>query len=248
MDRPTLAYFRDPPLDGATNMARDEHLLHSPIRRPASLRIYQWTPPTLSLGYFQQYGDIATLPEPLRGLSVVRRATGGGAILHDREITYALILDDSISAARRGPAELYRAVHECWREVLAGDGIATELAPENFPLPTPRTGPFFCFEKPGRTDLLIRGRKVLGSAQRRIPGRVMQHGSLILGRGAVAQPGADLGDPPSNVVDRWIGAFAAALADSFGLTLVPATWRADELADVAARSAVHASDEWLRRR
>lgn len=248
MTNARLSYFRDPPLDGAENMARDEHLLHSPTRGPACLRIYQWSPPTLSLGYFQSYAEIERLPVEVRALDVVRRATGGGAILHDREITYSLVLDDSLPAARRGPAELYRLVHECWRDVLAEDGIKSELAPDDFPLPTPRTGPFFCFAKPGRTDLLVGGLKVLGSAQRRIPGRVMQHGSLILGRGIGAHPGAHLNDPDPETVDRWIESFVALLARSLSTERANASWSAAELRDIAQRRIIHLSDEWRMRR
>ncbi len=117
-----LHVFRDGAHDGPTNMARDEHLLYSNAFRPASLRIYGWSPPTISLGYFQSIAEVGKLPEDVRSLAVVRRTTGGGAILHDREITYCLVVDDSIPIARRAPAELYRVVHECWRKVLAADG------------------------------------------------------------------------------------------------------------------------------
>src|SRR5262245_54465723 len=111
-----LHLFRDPPLDGPTNMARDEALLYSDAARPAALRLYGWTPPTISLGYFQASEEVRSLPAEVRGLAVVRRPTGGGAILHDREVTYCLILTDDHALARRAPADLYRVVHECWRD------------------------------------------------------------------------------------------------------------------------------------
>lgn len=245
----SLFVFRDPPLDGPTNMARDEHLLYAEDLHPAALRIYFWSPPTLSLGYFQRYEAIAALPEELRRLAVVRRTTGGGAILHDREITYCLVADDSVEVARRAPAELYRAVHACWQRVLAADGHASDLAPEDYPLPTPRSGPFFCFEKPGRTDLIAADRKkLLGSAQRRIPGRVLQHGSLMLAQRFASHPGAELGDPPPDVIDRWIDAFIDELADSLGLTPMPLDWSPSRLADVDDRRRRYASGEWLRLR
>src|SRR5512143_2318320 len=160
-----LHVYRDPALDGPTNMARDEHLLHSAAVQPAAVRIYAWDPPTISLGYFQRFGEVARQPAEIRALALVRRLTGGGAILHDREITYCLVVDDSLPVARQSPIALYRLVHECWRRVLSGgeaDGAADdakvalrprpptaaaevrrcELAPEHFPMPTPRTGPF----------------------------------------------------------------------------------------------------------
>lgn len=247
---PTLHVFRDPALDGPTNMARDEHLLYSETARPAALRIYAWDPPTISLGYFQRLADVQSLPPEIRNLAVVRRATGGGAILHDRELTYCLVVDDSIEISRRAPAALYALVHEIWRQILqksrdshALDGYAARdavdreirLAPDEYPLPTPRTGPFFCFQKPGRTDLLIGADKVLGSAQRRIPGRVLQHGSLILGRRFDAHPGAHLSDPPPDRVAGWIDEFVASLAERLQLSALAAEWTAPALEDVARR-------------
>lgn len=248
MSHAALHYFRDEPLEGPENMGRDEALLYAP-GVTAALRIYGWTPATLSLGYFQRYADVEALPAPLRRLPVVRRTTGGGAILHDREITYCIVLDDSTPVARQAPAALYSLAHQLWAKVLNDEGRATRLAPEDAPFPSPRSGPFFCFEKPGRTDLLLEGGKVLGSAQRRIPGRVLQHGSLILGRDAsAAQPGADLGDPAKEEVQRWIARFASSLATALELELRPAQWTEALLEDAARRRVRYASDEWMFRR
>jgi len=243
----TLNVLRDPALDGPTNMARDEHLLYSERLRPAAVRIYAWSPPTISLGYFQRYDELASLAPDLRALAAVRRPTGGGAILHDREVTYCLVIDDSVPAAHRAPAKLYRLVHECWRDALATDGPQTELAPDSFPFPAPRGGPFFCFEEPGRTDLIANGAKLLGSAQRRIPGRVLQHGSLLLGQRFVGHPGANLGEPPIEKVERWIEAFLTRLATALSLELCPTAWSAAELADAEHRRARYNSEAWTRR-
>jgi lipoate-protein ligase A len=245
---PLLYLLRDPPLDGPTNMARDEHLLYSGRLRPAALRLYAWTPPTISLGYFQRYADLANLPEDVRGLAVVRRTTGGGAILHDREVTYCLVADDSLPVARQAPDALYRLVHECWQAAVGSTGPQVELAPDHFPMPTPRTGPFFCFQKPGRTDLIIAGQKLLGSAQRRIPGRVLQHGSLLLGQRFRSHPGANLGEPPSATVAAWTQDFVVRLAAGLHLTPAEATWATEELTDVRVRREKYAGNEWTQRR
>lgn len=243
-----LYILRDPPLDGPTNMARDEHLLYSERLRPAVLRIYAWSPPTISLGYFQRFEEIAALPEDVRSLAVVRRTTGGGAILHDREVTYCLVLDESVPLARQAPVALYEVVHECWRDALAREGPRTELAPDHYPMPTPRSGPFFCFEKPGRTDLIVGEEKLLGSAQRRVSGRVLQHGSLLLGQRFAAHPGVDLGQPAASVVAEWIDEFAQRLAARLSLDGHAAEWMSDEVADAATRRQLYAGDEWTRRR
>jgi len=229
-------------------MARDEHLLYSERLRSAAVRIYGWSPPTISLGYFQRHDELAQLPPDLRELAVVRRTTGGGAILHDREVTYCLVIEDRLPAARRAPANLYRLVHESWRDAIAAEGPKAALAPDSFPFPAPRGGPFFCFEKPGRTDLIVGGAKLLGSAQRRIPGRVLQHGSLLLGRRFAAHPGANLGEPPAEKVEHLIEAFLTCLAAALSLEARPTTWLAAELADVEQRRARYNSESWTRRR
>lgn len=229
-------------------MARDESLLYASDLAPAALRIYRWSPPTLSLGYFQSMGEIAQLPAAYHALPVVRRLTGGGAILHDQEITYCLVLSDSVEAARRPPAELYRRVHICWRDAIAADGVVCALAPEEFPLPSPRSGPFFCFAKPGRTDLLLDSRKVLGSAQRRIPGRVMQHGSLILAPGVAEQGGTHLSNPPASVVELWVDRFVERLCAALELGPRAAEWSAARRADSESRRGRYASDDFRRLR
>jgi lipoate-protein ligase A len=243
-----LHVLHDGPLDGPTNMARDEHLLHSDAYRPAVLRLYAWDPPTISLGYFQRHEDVARLPADVRDLAVVRRTTGGGAILHDREVTYCLVVDDSLPIAAQAPTALYTLAHECWQAALAGEGPQPDMAPESYPLPTPRSGPFFCFEKPGQTDLMIAGDKLLGSAQRRIPGRVLQHGSLLLGQRFRSHPGADLGDPPPERVAVWTDAFVQCVAAALDLTVQAATWAGAPQDDIEERRARYASNAWTRKR
>ncbi len=163
-------------------------------------------------------------------------------------MTYCLVVDDSLPVAREDPIALYKLVHECWRAVLAESGPQSVMAPDSYPMPSPRDGPFFCFEKPGRTDLIVDERKLLGSAQRRIPGRVMQHGSLLLGQRYAAHPGADLGEPPADICERWIDAFIARIAAALALAPVPATWTNSSLSDVAERRQRYAGDEWTRKR
>ena len=242
-----LHVFRDPALDGPTNMARDEHLLYSEELRPAAVRVYAWSPPTISLGCFQRFARVAELPEQVRELAVVRRPTGGGAILHDREVTYCLVIDDTLPIARRAPVELYRLVHTFWREALEQSGIHSEPAPEHYPFPSPRNGPFFCFQEPGRMDLIVGREKLLGSAQRRIAGRVLQHGSLLLGRRFAAHPGADLGEPEAERVAGWVEGFLKRLARGLGLERRDAVWTFGHAEDLENRRQHYASDAWTRR-
>ncbi|MCA9244368.1 MAG: lipoate--protein ligase family protein [Phycisphaerales bacterium] len=243
-----LACYYDAACDGPSNMARDECLLYDEGVAPAALRLYAWEPATLSLGYFQRIGDLSAQPAEIRALPVVRRTTGGGAILHDREITYALIVDQSLPIGRVGPTGLYELAHQCWAQTLRAHGVDSDTAPDDAPLPSPRGGPFFCFEKPGRTDLSLAGRKLLGSSQRRIPGRVLQHGSLMLGQRFSAHPGAQLSDVADVDVDAWRRDFAARIADALQLALTPRVWTSRQLADVDVRRARYASPEWTAKR
>lgn len=116
---PLLTLLVDPPQDGLTNMAMDEALLSLAAvgQLGPTLRFYGWSPATLSLGYFQRRADRAQ-HAPSAGCAMVRRASGGGAILHDRELTYSLVLPAGHSLAAQ-PKPLYRAVHQSLVDLLA---------------------------------------------------------------------------------------------------------------------------------
>jgi lipoate-protein ligase A len=239
----------DPPQDGAWNMAVDDLLLESAAESGIpSLRFYGWAEPTLSLGYFQAYADRFT-HQASRQSALIRRSSGGGAILHDRELTYSLAMPWRQGLAGDS-AWLYTAAHEALIETLAGLGIA---AVQSGPAPTPpdREQPFLCFLRRSPVDVLVGGSKVCGSAQRRRRGAILQHGSLILGRSPAAPelPGlADLG-PVCVTTERLISAWSQALSFRLGLQFVDAP---PEPAVVAsARSlalAKYKSPQWTQRR
>ena len=178
-----LRWISDEPADGPANMARDEAILLavSEGRAPPTMRFYRWSQPTISLGYFQSYADFAALPHPAGGLPVVRRLTGGGAILHDLELTYSLMLPlNHPLLPACGAGALYDVVHDAFARFLTGLGIHVTKG-AGTPGAASHRGPFFCFERHNRFDLLLGDRKLMGSAQRRLPTAVLQHGSLILG-------------------------------------------------------------------
>ncbi|MEX0612503.1 MAG: hypothetical protein WD229_10320, partial [Pirellulales bacterium] len=107
----------DSPGPGPWNMGVDEALVLDAVEQSVvTLRFYQWSEPTLSLGYFQRYED-RNQHEPSRGCAIVRRQTGGGAILHDRELTYSLSLPASHSLAAQAQ-NLYAAVHDAFIATL----------------------------------------------------------------------------------------------------------------------------------
>ena len=129
--------LRHAPTGGAWNMAVDEMLLEQAEGRAAAcLRFYRWSEPTLSLGYFQTYADRRQHGPSLR-CAAVRRLTGGGAILHDAELTYSIVLPSSHPLAARRD-ELYRAVHGCLIEALGQLGIAARLCEVEEKIDDPR--------------------------------------------------------------------------------------------------------------
>ncbi len=168
------------------SMALDEALLESAVRtdqevRPtAALRIYQWARPTLSLGYFQRAAERDS-HAPSRECDLVRRPSGGGAILHHHELTYALILPEQI--AHRQPAEQwYFDVHDALIESIAQlTGVKAKLCENPAQLPASEQA-FLCFQRRSTGDVLLGEHKIAGSAQRRRRGAILQHGSVLLAR------------------------------------------------------------------
>ncbi|MCC9644293.1 lipoate--protein ligase family protein [Rhodopirellula sp. JC740] len=183
----------------AENMATDEALLQSVAAgAPPTLRYYGWSRPTLSLGYFQSLSEAeawaatnqVTLGES-GNVDLVRRSTGGGAILHHQELTLSLTLPEN--TADTGAREAtYRAVHTAIAEELHAMGVVAKpyrtlgrnqvsRPTDDSPLESKRrpSEPFLCFQRRTDEDLIVSGYKVLGSAQRRTKGALLQHGSLL---------------------------------------------------------------------
>jgi lipoate-protein ligase A len=198
----------DPPDDGAWNMALDEALLESAKSEGrASLRFYSWREPTLSLGYFQAHADrIGHVAST--GCRMARRASGGGAILHDAEITYSIALPQSHPAAA-GADTLYGALHRSLIEVLAQFGVKAALA-EVASAPRTAPEPFLCFQRRTNGDVLVGPNKVAGSAQRRHQRAVLQHGSVLVRRSAYAPELPGICDLTADRIDidslrtRWL--------------------------------------------
>ena len=165
-----------PPLDGATNMAIDEALLERARATGEHVgRIYTWCRPTLSLGRNQ---TAAGLYDEARaaalGIDIVRRPTGGRAVLHHRELTYAVagpVSDETLRAA-------YERVTRLLTHALRALGAAVRQAEPAGRAPAPTLAP--CFELPTRDELVLDGRKLVGSAQWREDGAFVQHGSILI--------------------------------------------------------------------
>jgi lipoate-protein ligase A len=204
----------DPPARGDWNMGVDEALLIEAAEFDAiSLRLYQWSEPTLSLGYFQRYDD-RRQHAPSSNCAIVRRQTGGGAILHDHELTYSLTLPTRHPLARQSQ-QLYATVHTAFIAAVApliakGDRSCTLAIRDQESGSPPHPEPFLCFERRAPGDVVLQqpnapavrhtgstqpqsGWKVLGSAQRRHRGALLQHGSLLMKKSDAAPelPGLD---------------------------------------------------------
>ena len=168
--------------DGPWNMALDETLLEIAANSPkiALVRTYEWSEPTLSLGYFQSIASVRDNPR-WRGRPLVRRPTGGGALWHDREITYAVAIPATHRLARPSTA-LYETIHEAIAVELRRFGVAAGRRGVARTRDRPTADrPFLCFQDRDDADVVVGAIKLVGSAQRRRAGAVLQHGSILLG-------------------------------------------------------------------
>ncbi len=238
----------DGPHDGPTNMARDEALLEcvGAGLSPPTLRLYRWEPPTISLGYFQPYAAYEALDPPAGQLPVVRRQTGGGAILHDRELTYALVLPIGHRLAR-GATRLYEVVHDAIIHALADAGMATWRGCRGDDS-TPARGPFFCFARRHCLDVLAGKEKLAGSAQRRTRQAVLQHGSIVFERRYNQQPAAAIREHINLDGDRFVELWTRSLAALGDLLFEPGHCSTDELCLADTLHAKYAGPAWTRRR
>ncbi|UCE62284.1 MAG: hypothetical protein JSU63_11335 [Phycisphaerales bacterium] len=243
-----IRILQDPPLDGPTNMARDEALLKSVGEgaSPATLRLYQWDPPTISLGYFQHYADYEALDPPASRLAVVRRTTGGGAILHDLELTYSLTLPVSHPLLSNGADWLYGLAHDAIVACLTELGAQTARAGRSDDSGAAR-GPFFCFHRRHAFDLLLGSEKIAGSAQRRTAHAILQHGSIILGNRYEQQSTATVSVPFDRAVRRLRAILASHLATLSGEEFQSGEWERPEVTAADSLTAKYVGEEWTRR-
>lgn len=178
---------------GADNMARDVELLEAVIagRQPPTLRLYGWNPPCLSLGRHQDDRAVDRAFCEREGIDVVRRPTGGRAVLHHLELTYAV-------ASPLGAGPVPKPLQEAYRRLCSGLvaavrslGIPAELTggEVNLTLPGPRSA-VPCFEAPAGGEVVVHGRKLIGSSMRARQGCVLQHGAILLDWDGRLQAGA----------------------------------------------------------
>lgn len=260
----TLPVWWDGPADGPTNMAADECLgAEAAARGGLVVRVYGWTTTTVSLGGFQRIAEARAEPA-ITGAALVRRPSGGGAIVHGSDLTYAAAVPRDHPLGGR-PQALYTAFHAALVDVLAELGIVAGLCPAAAAAAAPGgADAFFCFDRRAEGDVVVAApaagpaaAKILGSAQRRLATAVVQHGSLLLraagGVGPAARhPGlcelhpAASGVPVRDLADRWLDRLARGLGSR--AVWEPAEFRVGREARISCLADTFAAPRWLARR
>ncbi len=179
-----LRIIIDKPRPAAFNMAADLYLLSlcTPASEIVYLRFYSWDVPTITLGYTQKPEeslDKKALGKD--GVSWIRRPTGGRAVLHNQDITYSCVFAKSVSEMGSDIAETYHLISQCLINGLKQSGI--NCTPHSFVIDAheiKREIKLPCFLAPNRSEIMVKGRKLIGSAQKRAAEAVLQHGSIPL--------------------------------------------------------------------
>ena len=180
---------------GFANMAIDEAIMiaHREGLVPPTIRFYQWSPPAVSLGYFQDLKkeiDVDVCKN--LGIDIVRRPTGGKAVLHDKELTYSFIIKENHPLVNDSILETYKKISGGIIRGLSYLGITAELVPLREKLKNSSSGneikskishsdiKSICFSVPSQYEVQVEGKKIVGSAQVRKREIVLQHGSLLI--------------------------------------------------------------------
>lgn len=248
-----------PPASGAANMALDEALMaRSRADGEVHVRVYGWSEPTLSFGRHQSARGRYDLRRAAElGVRFVRRPTGGRAVLHHREITYCVAAPVGALGSLR---ESYGRINRLLVDALRRLGVVAEEAGAAGPAPRPGVAP--CFEEPVAGEIVAAGRKLVGSAQWRDRGALLQHGSILVDDDQ-ALAGELLLSPPlaapspatlTSLLGRApsAGDFAAALGEA--VACIERQRAAPMELDLSLASAAHAltaqyeSDAWTWRR
>jgi len=253
---------------GSWNMAADEALVSSVDagRSAPVLRLYRWRPPCLSLGFAQPF-EAADAPFcAAHGVDVVRRPTGGRAVLHHLELTYAVLAPLGRLPFTHDLQATYKAICRALMAGLRTLGVPAELSGEPEGEHIRPTEVIPCFIGPAAGEVVSGGRKLVGSAMRRTGGSILQHGSILEGWDGVLQAGC-LGLPDdaslrpavitlSDVLgaarpgpEALAQAIVTGFVETFGVSLVPSELTREELARAQLLSRErYAHERWTVRR
>jgi len=174
-----LRVFLDGAHPGSWNMERDTALLaaHKPGDDPI-LRVYRWQPAAVTIGYNQKFEDFARDVIAARGYDLVQRPTGGRAILHADELTYAIIGTSPSKLFGASLHSTYMKINEALLAFLHRLGVEADISAGES---RESARGLVCFRSAGKYEVKVAGRKIIGSAQRRTGGVFLQHGSILAG-------------------------------------------------------------------
>ena len=167
------------PQNGFMNMAIDEAIAIACDKQlsPPTLRLYTWNPPCISIGYFQDVDEVIDISECKRyGIDIVRRLTGGKAVLHNKELTYSIISPSKNDIFSNGIKGSYKAIADCLLHGIKNLGISGEITER----PSRKGNGFSCFLDTSFYEISVKGKKLIGSAQKRWKNLFLQHGSIIM--------------------------------------------------------------------
>lgn len=191
--RNTWRLYLDGDLDGARNMARDVAILEGVAEGSSqpTLRLYGWNPPCLSLGRHQPVSAVDPVFCRDHGIDVIRRPTGGRALLHHLELTYSVTAPLGQGPIPRRLQDAYRTICDALVRACGAFGIDARLTPGeiNVALPSPSSA-IPCFEAPAGGEVVVANRKLIGSAMRAHGGAILQHGAILLDWDSEFQAGA----------------------------------------------------------
>jgi lipoate-protein ligase A len=210
---------------GPEQMARDESLLESAAERGvASFRFYRWSEPTWSLGYFQSAADRNDrMPN-----AWVRRSSGGAGILHHapHELTYSVALPATMATLPKGESWICN-VHHALRDWLKGYGVPARAVVCG---EVQKLGEFLCFLHHTPGDLVLGGCKVVGSAQRKLRGAILQHGTILLSRSPFTPELPGITELAGRAIDEseLKAGFLQELSRRYGWRFEPGGWTDEE--------------------
>jgi lipoate-protein ligase A len=251
------------PLRGSLNMAVDDYLFQSLTDAPMTyLRFYSWKNPTVSLGYSQKRREVVNEDYcHEQGIDIVRRITGGKLVLHSKEVTYCICSSDK-ELFTTTISESYKRISEALIFGLKAMGMAPYLAEKSNPAYI--RGNLPCFSYPAKNEIKVAGKKVIGSAQKRIGDKFLQHGSIPLkeddgklkGVSCLAKGSEKICMiPVSNVLgrdvyfDSVVSYLASGFSEYFGIKLKPETLTQKEKTAVAEiEKSRYLNPEWIKRR
>ncbi len=168
------------PMNAFMNMAIDESLSNTIKENPEEIifRLYTWKPAALSLGYFQKFHkEVNEVGLKQRFIDVVRRPTGGRAVLHDDEVTYSILISKDSPIFKKSVTESYKQISESFLYSLEYLGLKNIILQKPLGSKLPHTSSA-CFDAPSSYELVCNGKKIIGSAQKRFKHGLLQHGSI----------------------------------------------------------------------